>query len=545
MMRKSLLFFLFVAGMTTARLEAQNLVPNGGHEDYIPAPSNSNPNDFCFRELYPPGPPPIPNQPLNPQGIASASASPDHMCFFPRSGMAHGGFFHWADSKFENPQYQLCEPLQPGESYEVQAWLRLSAESGLACDQIGFWFTDWGFHAPGGQINATPDHRTEAGSFFDQKSYTPITFLWTTGSAADALVIGNFRDAALPEGSQRMLLPEGGGDFAYYFLDDLRVRPIPRLVSPDSLCAGGIGMLTLANRPACSLPPLAQWEVQSGDSLFTGTGDTLVFTVHGPTDIRVFLPDDTLLASIPMRTDVQPPVWPDRTYLCPGDTAVLDASFQGLASGHLWSGGENASTLAVDLPGHYGVQFDLQGCRYALETEVLLLPEWIPPVWEDTFRLCPGDTIYLAGQSQPPYRFTVQGLPSPDTIALAQTGRYLIGTDPAPCGMTWSDTLDILLPFSPDEQGLRIPNMFTPNNDGTNDLFRIGETSGFLSYRLQVFSRWGTEVFRSEEPGQGWDGQYKGKEMPSDTYAWLLSVELLICGERQARVLRGDLTLLR
>lgn len=544
-MRLSSLFCLLIAGLSTPSLHAQNLLLNGGHEDYTPAPSNSDPSDFCFRELYPPGPPPGPNVPLNPPGIASASASPDHLCFFPRSGVAHGGFFHWVESKFENPQYLLCEPLQPGESYEVEAWLRLSPQSGVACDQIGFWFTDWGFYEPGGQIFATPDHRTEAGLFFDQQTYIPITFTWTPNGAADALVIGNFRDAALPEGSQRIKLPSGGGEFAYYFLDDLRVRPIPRLVGPDSLCAGAFAVLTLANRPACSEPPIARWEVHSGDSLYTGAGDTLVFTALGPADIRVFLPEDTLSLSLPVRTEQEPPAWPDQRYLCPGDTLILDASFQGLAEGHQWTGGESTFAITVAQSGLYGVRFELQGCSYALETEVLSLPEWIPPVWEDTFRICPGDTLTFSGQPQPPYRFTVQGSPVADTFSLSQTGRFLIGVEPTPCGVAWTDTLDILLPFTPDEQGLRIPNVFTPNNDGTNDLFRIGETSGLLAYRMQVFNRWGTEVFRSEDPGQGWDGRYKDKEMPSDVYGWLLSAELMICGERQVRVLRGDLTLLR
>ena len=53
-----------------------------------------------------------------------------------------------------------------------------------------------------------------------------------------------------------------------------------------------------------------------------------------------------------------------------------------------------------------------------------------------------------------------------------------------------------------------VPNSFTPNNDGTNDLFLPMMTSGFdrNSYELMIFNRWGEEVFKTNDPDTGWDG---------------------------------------
>jgi gliding motility-associated-like protein len=53
-----------------------------------------------------------------------------------------------------------------------------------------------------------------------------------------------------------------------------------------------------------------------------------------------------------------------------------------------------------------------------------------------------------------------------------------------------------------------VPNSFTPNNDGSNDIFLPIMTSGFdrKSYELIIFNRWGEEVFRSNDPDEGWDG---------------------------------------
>lgn len=51
------------------------------------------------------------------------------------------------------------------------------------------------------------------------------------------------------------------------------------------------------------------------------------------------------------------------------------------------------------------------------------------------------------------------------------------------------------------------PNIFTPNDDGDNDTFLVSAV-GADEFELIVFDRWGKEIFRSSDPGQGWDGTY-------------------------------------
>ncbi len=51
------------------------------------------------------------------------------------------------------------------------------------------------------------------------------------------------------------------------------------------------------------------------------------------------------------------------------------------------------------------------------------------------------------------------------------------------------------------------PTIFTPNNDGHNDKFRVSVV-GSDEYELIVFDRWGKEVFRTDDPEEGWDGSY-------------------------------------
>lgn len=68
-----------------------------------------------------------------------------------------------------------------------------------------------------------------------------------------------------------------------------------------------------------------------------------------------------------------------------------------------------------------------------------------------------------------------------------------------------------------------VPNTFTPNNDGVNDIF-IPVTRGLSTeqYEFAIFDRWGTMIFRTTSLDIGWDGTYKGQVVKDDAYIWKL-----------------------
>lgn len=68
-----------------------------------------------------------------------------------------------------------------------------------------------------------------------------------------------------------------------------------------------------------------------------------------------------------------------------------------------------------------------------------------------------------------------------------------------------------------------VPNTFTPNNDGLNDVFKP-ETRGLSEelYEFTIYNRWGTLIFRSTSPSIGWDGTYKGDVVEDEGYIWRL-----------------------
>jgi gliding motility-associated-like protein len=72
-----------------------------------------------------------------------------------------------------------------------------------------------------------------------------------------------------------------------------------------------------------------------------------------------------------------------------------------------------------------------------------------------------------------------------------------------------------------------LPNAFTPNGDNINDILRV--RSNFLEkitgFELQIYNRWGDLVFKTENPEDGWDGTYKGRELPPDVYGFFMRVD--------------------
>jgi gliding motility-associated-like protein len=87
-----------------------------------------------------------------------------------------------------------------------------------------------------------------------------------------------------------------------------------------------------------------------------------------------------------------------------------------------------------------------------------------------------------------------------------------------------------------------VPNIFTPNNDGTNDFFKIPCLEDtYPGNNVKVFNRWGDLVFEADDYHNNWDGRYKGNPLPPGTYFYLVQLEKGNSG----RCLQGYVTLTR
>ncbi|HSC39022.1 MAG TPA: PKD domain-containing protein, partial [Chitinophagaceae bacterium] len=92
-----------------------------------------------------------------------------------------------------------------------------------------------------------------------------------------------------------------------------------------------------------------------------------------------------------------------------------------------------------------------------------------------------------------------------------------------------------------------IPNTFSPNKDGMNDVFYPRGKGIDRIEALRIFNRWGELVFEkryfpANDPTAGWDGTYKGKPSNTDTYIYMIDI---ICENALIVTYKGNVTLIR
>ena len=128
----------------------------------------------------------------------------------------------------------------------------------------------------------------------------------------------------------------------------------------------------------------------------------------------------------------------------------------------------------------------------------------------------------------------------------AQTTSYILTASNATEDCEVSDTLTL---FVEEVERLFVPNIFTPDFDGINDVFTLYADAENIEsiVKFMVFDRWGNTVFgaTNQAPNTAaleWDGRFKGEPMGVGVYTWL--VEAMLYGG-EAYQLSGDVLLLR
>ena len=99
-------------------------------------------------------------------------------------------------------------------------------------------------------------------------------------------------------------------------------------------------------------------------------------------------------------------------------------------------------------------------------------------------------------------------------------GTYtLIVSDAVGC----SKQIEITMQVNPQEC-IEIPNAFTPNGDGKNDLWQIKNIELYPNCNMKIFNRWGNLLFESNGYPEFWNGRYNGNKLPSETYYYILNL---------------------
>ncbi|MCB0795842.1 MAG: choice-of-anchor L domain-containing protein, partial [Flavobacteriales bacterium] len=297
--------------------------------------------------------------------------------------------------------------------------------------------------------------------------------------------------------------------------------------------------------PCPETPVLLQANVQGGTPAYTfqwgqGLGASSTATVAPPvtTSYSVTVTDrcgeDTMdVVTVTVAYDTLRVRIERDTIICIGDTATLVARpSQGYGSiSYQWSTGGVLDTVFVAPVTNaiYGL-LATDACGISAEDEAgvgvnapMASFTWTGSNTEANFPI-PFLDLSLGAQAWS-WDFGVPGLTS------AEQYPYPIFPDPGEFEVMLAimddigcvDTTYRAIEIDP-EFGLFVPNAFTPNGDGVNEVFRP-TASGVLEYSLRIFDRWGEVLFFTEDLATGWDGTYQGLLVASGVYVYQIRMK--------------------
>jgi gliding motility-associated-like protein len=316
----------------------------------------------------------------------------------------------------------------------------------------------------------------------------------------------------------------------------VRVNPLPAVLThvANISCTNATGVIW-AGASGGTPPFTYQWSNSTGDDSLTTTTAGVAYTVT-VTDVN----QCTVMAtdSVTNRIIIVGLTDSIQNVTCNGysDGQIMINATPPATYTYVWSSGESGATITGLPPAtNYTVTVtDSLGCSavggpYTVTSPTLDSLSITPP--DSTMAL--GDTIQLwstltgvypatSYSWTPSYGLSCDTCPDPLFIPVDQdtvrTVYTLTTTYYNGCFVTASDTL-----LARTNNLIAIPDAFSPNGDGINDIFYIPAWS-VREFHMTIYNRWGTEVFETDDIHTGWDGTYRGAPQPSEVYTLFFTV---------------------
>ncbi|HWD87787.1 MAG TPA: gliding motility-associated C-terminal domain-containing protein [Mucilaginibacter sp.] len=206
------------------------------------------------------------------------------------------------------------------------------------------------------------------------------------------------------------------------------------------------------------------------------------------------------------------------TTLCDGQTVDLKVNYD---SGTItWNTGQTGGLITVDQSGTYTATVtNAAGCTRKADINVRFLPN--PVLNVPNAKVCvPSHKTATITAPAGLASYTWNGIPGSNTFSVdhAQTVTLVV-TNSSGCQATQE------IQVTDDCPDINIPNAFTPNGDGVNDTWNIAGLSLDATALVQIFDRYGQQVYESKGYSKPWDGRSKGKQLPSGTYYYLIKAK--------------------
>lgn len=223
------------------------------------------------------------------------------------------------------------------------------------------------------------------------------------------------------------------------------------------------------------------------------------------------------------------------TALCEKEVLVLDATL--LGASYLWQDQSTNPTFSVTIPGTYWVSILANGCADADTIVVDFKPLPIVNLGPDTL-VCAG-LPYVLDATFPNASYAWSNGSTSATFEVNVPGDYWVEVTLNGC--TKIDTVAVT--HKDCEVILEMPNVFTPNNDGTNDYFEPVTFVRVNNFSIQIYNRWGSIVHDYSGSALSWDGKdMEGQDLSAGVYFYLINYEDVYGNAYQQN---GEVTLFR
>lgn len=186
-------------------------------------------------------------------------------------------------------------------------------------------------------------------------------------------------------------------------------------------------------------------------------------------------------------------------------------------------------------------------CRdFVVVDEIYIKPTPVVNLPDEAF-VCviEGEKITLDPKPQqiynPKYLWNYQSQTTP-TIIVDATGNVNVKVTNVFENNTTCATTDKIEIKEGCEPRLFVPEIFTANKDGINDILQI-PNAHITDFDLRIYNRWGEIIFESKDPEKIWDGSYKGRVIAPMMYAFVVSYKSLYFPEREKVTRRGGIFL--
>lgn len=328
------------------------------------------------------------------------------------------------------------------------------------------------------------------------------------------------------------------------------VTPPLQIAVMDSLgiCLGDSINITSTSSGGNGSPYIYHWYFNNSDSTAIATTQNLDNYQGSIGWYYVTLNDGCSLEAIDSTlVDLEPyptaTIWSEDSIVCFPDTAFINvASDIGVyyawdfdSDGQIDQSGTDTSVIAIySSPGVYDVTVTIDsdfGCSTSItdsSTVAVLSPPDAEFEVDESYISLIDPTVHVTNLSQNVVSWewdfqsddVIDAITENASFTYNAIGDYIITLSVADTNGCVDTTSQVVLVR--EELALYVPNTFTPDDDGKNDVFYV-VASGMDEFRVElwIFDRWGQLIFFNRGV-DGWDGTYKGEPCQQDAYVWMV-----------------------